>query len=88
VIAFLCSERASYVLGCAWQVDGGRHGGDLKPPHRRWAKAPRHQRIGTGVTPPCAPNDARRVGTADGRRKRAGPLCPPYYSEADRTFRY
>jgi NAD(P)-dependent dehydrogenase (short-subunit alcohol dehydrogenase family) len=23
VVAFLASERASYVLGCAWQVDGG-----------------------------------------------------------------
>jgi len=23
VVTFLCSERASYVLGCAWQVDGG-----------------------------------------------------------------
>lgn len=23
VVAFLCSERASFVLGCAWAVDGG-----------------------------------------------------------------
>ena len=23
VVAFLCSERASYVIGCAWPVDGG-----------------------------------------------------------------
>ncbi len=23
VVAFLCSERASYVVGCAWAVDGG-----------------------------------------------------------------